>query len=166
MSNVKKMDTKKNRFSSVLAIDPSINNCGIAIFKLGKLTNYKLLHPSAEVDSTDYLAKSKSIFNTIRKIVEIKSIDRIVLEIPTHWGTSGYQARESGSIYKVTFVCGMIYSLDNVVTVTPHMWKGQLPKDVMKRRYILKYPDLDIAGMDHNILDAIGIGHWYTKGKV
>lgn len=150
----------------VLAIDPSINNCGIAVFDGKKLVHHELLHPDDM--GKDHVDKSKSMFAQIVEFRDAYKIQKIVIEIPTHWATAGYLARESGSIYKVTFVAGMICSLSNIVTVTPDGWKCQLPKHVVANRLnrMVQYKELNLIKMDHNIVDAIGIGHWYIFGRV
>lgn len=150
--------------STILSIDPSINQCGWAVFTDNKLRLYGLL--SSELKDADYIEKSRAIFARIKTNAKKYKVDVIVLEVPEHFGVSGYIARESGSIFKLTFLCGMICSLDNVVTTPPRGWKGQLPKEVMRNRYIKEWPQLDIANMDHNTLDAIGIGRWYANKKV
>lgn len=151
--------------TTVLAIDPSINNCGIAVFKDGKLHAWELLHPSKE--TKDYIEKSKSIYMQIKVLSKKYHCDYIVTEICDYFGVSGFHARESGSIFKLMFLIGMLCSLPNVKTIIPRGWKGQLPKDVMRRRFIKDLPNLDIEHMDHNVLDAIGIGRWFIqKGLV
>jgi hypothetical protein len=89
-----------------------------------------------------------------------------VTEVPEHFGTKGYIARETGSVYKLTFVCGMIYGItDNVVGYKPSKWKGQVSKEVTRNRLIRDYPEKDIANLDHNVVDAIGIGCKYIFGR-
>lgn len=173
----------------VIAIDPSINNVGCAVFKMvGKksatLIDKDVLHPSKFVKNGTYLEKARDIVEQIREVIEKlskKGIDydgnndvQLVTEIPQHFGVSGYLARESGAILKLTFIAGMIYNItDNVVSYEPNQWKGQLPKDVVARRLQKLYKDLDIYDMknnkflmDHNIVDACAIGHFYIYGKL
>ena len=162
---------------SCVAIDPSINNCGMAIFLDDVLVAHDLLHPSRETialnqkDSEHYRAKSRDICNQIRRIYEtVKARDPktvLVTEVPEHFGNSGYISRETGSVFKLTFVCGMIYGIaEDVVAYQPSKWKGQLSKEVVRNRLIKDYPNRDIDKLDHNIVDAIGIGHKYIRGAV
>lgn len=151
----------------ILAVDPSINFAGYAIYNGTKLNSYGLLNP--KMDKTfneEYIDKSFSIFSQLKKLYKKEKIDKVILEIPEHFGVSGYMARESGSIFKLTFLCGMICSLKEVITTPPRGWKGQLPKHVMRNRFIKKFPQLDIENINHNVLDAIAIGLWHvTKEK-
>jgi len=162
---------------SCVAIDPSINNCGMAIFLDDVLVAHDLLHPSKEVvamnlkDSEHYRFKSRDICNQIRAIyMKVKERDSktvLVTEVPEHFGNSGYIARETGSVFKLTFVCGMIFGIsEDCIAYQPSKWKGQLSKEVVRNRLIRDYPKRDIETLDHNIVDAIGIGHKYIRGSV
>ena len=51
--------------------------------------------------------------------------------------------------------------------VHPRVWKGQRPKDV-DNRWTLSQLDADelaVAGKNHNVLDAIGLGLWQLKRR-
>lgn len=173
-----------------ISIDPSINNCGYAVFNDKKLVEYDILHPSSR--KLTYLEKSREMIKAIIDICEYTSkYDypwkdvQLITEVPQHFGTGGYLARESGDVYKLTFVCGMIYNITpNVIAYTPNEWKAQLPKCVIRarisrlREYKLplykkeKKKCIDCGqmhlehDMDHNILDAIGIGIRHIHGKI
>jgi len=160
---------------AIMAIDPSINNMGCAIFSKNKkeLLSAALLHPSKDAKS-DYMEKSFSLYTKVRHLVEKNQIETIVLEMPEHWDTAGFMSRESGAIQKLVFIAGMVYSLRfsvNVKTVTPRGWKGQLPKDVTRNRLTKFYSpsfytEDEWKKLDHNIVDAIGLGHWLLYGRV
>lgn len=164
------------KYKYTIAIDPSINDCGLAIFNGKKLIIKSLLKPDSKKDH--YLDKCRSMISQIESIRDNYGNDyQIVTEIPMHFGSSverGNLARESGAIYKLTFLCGMIYNIDNdVIGYEPREWKGQMPKDVVARRLQKEYPKENIFNIkknkfiiDHNIADAIGIGHFYIHGKI
>lgn len=160
----------------LISIDPSINNCGVAVFENKKLKDYFLLKSNR---SNDYLEKCRYMVSNIDKLYGKLCNCQLVIEIPQHFGSSverGFLGRESGSIYKLTFLCGMLYNIDDtVVGYTPNQWKGQLPKDVTARRLQKYYPkhkfiilkDKDVKFIvDHNVLDAIAIGHYYLFKKI
>lgn len=154
------------KYKYILSIDPSINACGMAVHTyMGKLIEYKLLRPSSK--SADHLEKSRDIYNKVKVLLNTYMHTQLIIECPQYWGAAGYLARESGALFKLTFLCGMLFSLsDDVVVVTPNDWKGQLPKHVVNNRLCKIYPNINIANTDHNIVDAIGIGHFYlTKYK-
>lgn len=151
----------KTKHKYILSIDPSINYCGVAVHRRnGDLLVYTLLRPSSKCSS--HLDKSRSIYNQVRVLLDAYPKTQLIIECPQYWGAAGYLARESGALFKLTFVCGMLFSLaDDVIVVTPNDWKGQLPKAVVNNRLRKIYPDVDIAKLDHNIVDAIGIGNFY-----
>jgi len=149
------------KYKYVISIDPSINYCGCAIHNInGELFVHTLLRPSCKSD--DYLKKSKDIYDQVSVLLNTYPNTKLVLEVPQFWGSAGFMARESGAVFKLTFLCGMLFSLsDTTLALTPNDWKGQMPKHVVNNRLRKVYPNLDIAKMDHNIVDALGIGHFY-----
>ena len=153
----------------LIAIDPSINDMGCAIFKNKKLISGELLKPRKLGEkSKDHILKSRALLSAIkerRRLLKSKKVD-IILEIPEYHGVAGYLARESGSIFKLTFLCGMICSMKDVITYTPSGWKGQLSKEVTQNRLAKYYPKKNIKELNHNIVDAIGIGHKHIFGRV
>lgn len=171
-----------------LAIDPSVNNLGFAVFKDKRLEEYGLLNPTKR--TLNYLDKAREMTNSIEEIAgqfdDLRKV-QIVIEVPQIFGgEKAHLARESGDIIKLTFVCGMIYSLNQkTVAYTPTQWKNQLPKCVVRNRMSLhkQYIKLPLFkktkkyctnckkdhlehDMDHNILDAIAIGHFHLFGRV
>ena len=173
----------------VIAIDPSINNVGCAVFEKSskKLLDKIIIHPSKFVKNATYLQKARDICSQIVRVMKSVSkctfdnhVDmtfpdiQLVTEIPQHFGVGGYMSRESGAMLKLTFIAGMIFNItDNVISYEPNQWKGQLPKDVVARRLQKLYPKEKIFDLktkkfiiDHNIADAIGIGHKHLYGKI
>lgn len=161
---------KKNRLMSV---DPSINNLGMALWDLSdtRLLLYKLVHPEIGMRSNEF-DKSRSMLDQLKKWIQTYAINRMIIEVPEHWAVGGFQARETGSMTKLMFVVGFLYSLvyelDEVKLVTPSGWKGQLPKEVVANRLREHYLPLgvDLSKIDANVADAIEIGHFYIHGKV
>ena len=161
---------KKER---LISIDPSINNVGMAIWDLteSKLLMWKLVHPVIGKRDNEF-EKSHSILTQIKQWKQTYGVNRIISEVPEHWAVAGFQARETGSIAKLMFVCGMIYSLrdelEEMRLVVPREWKGQLPKKVVANRLKEDYVpyNIDMTALNENVMDAIGIGHFYIHGGV
>lgn len=172
-----------------IAIDPSINYCGLAVYKKKVLVEYELLRPSKDLRNSHYLMKCRDMIGQIElyyKSYLKKGHVTLVTEIPQHFGAAGYLARESGSVFKLTFICGMIFNIaKDTVAYEPQEWKGQLPKCVVRKRLSTdkQLSKLDLYGtktilcpdcgrkhkehtMDHNILDAIAIGYKHIFGRV
>ena len=173
----------------VIAIDPSINNCGLAVYEGKKLIDYQLLQPTKGLKKSHYLTKCRDMVSQITfyyQTYRSKGLCTLVTEIPQHFGAAGYLARESGSVFKLTFICGMIYNIaPDTIGYEPQEWKGQLPKCVVRARLSqekmfeklplygdekIKCPDCERwhmnHDMDHNILDAIAIGYKHIYGRV
>lgn len=157
----------------LIAVDPSVNNMGVAVFSIDskKLLMWQLLHPSKDCRDNQY-DKSLSLYNKVREWIVRWRVTHMILEVPEYWAVAGFQARETGSIFKLTFVCGVLYSLkakdlQELKVVTPREWKGQLPKEVVENRLRNKYlTDVDLKEINDNVVDAIGIGHFYLHGRV
>lgn len=163
------MIKKKER---LISIDPSINNVGIAVWELpNALMMYRLLHPKVDARNNEY-DKSLSILDQIKDWIKTYAVNRMILEVPAHWAVGGFEARETGSIAKLMLVVGLLYSmkhdLDELKIVKPHEWKGQLPKEVMENRLRDEYTAIgvDLAVLNPNVVDAIGLGHYYIFGSV
>ena len=163
-----------------MSIDPSINNMGMAIWDIPtkKLMLWKLIHPKKDCKNNEYV-KSLSMSDQLREWARVYIVNHVILEVPEHWAVGGFEARETGSIAKLCFVCGLIYGMQyNMETfelVVPRGWKFQIPKEVMANRlqdeYWTKYK-IDMNGtatgkkLDPNVADAIGIGHFKLFGSV
>lgn len=157
--------------SLIIAVDSSINFCGISIFDMRVLkAESKLLHSqllTPKVKSDEWIDKSMNIYEQIRSIcLRSKGYYKLIIETPEYWGAAGYLARESGAVLKLMFLCGQLSTLNNSYIINPSTWKQQLPKEVVRNRLIKLYPKLDIKNMNHNVMDAIGIGHWFIHGKI
>jgi hypothetical protein len=167
---------KKNR---LMSIDPSINNLGMAIWDIEnkKLLLWKLIHPKVDKRKNEY-DKSLSMSDQLREWAKIYNVNHMILEVPDHWSVGGFEARESGSIAKLCFVCGLIYGMqydmEGFEWVLPRGWKGQLPKEVVANRLQDEYVKygIDMNGtitgtkMNENVMDAIAIGHYKLFGSV
>ena len=163
-----------------MSIDPSINNLGVAIWDMGSKTllMHKLVHPKVGHRSSEY-SKSLSMSDQLREWAKTYIVNHMILEVPEHWSVGGFEARETGSIAKLCFVCGLIYGMqydmEEFQLVVPRGWKGQLSKQVTANRlqneYWTKY-QIDLNGtmtgkkLNDNVSDAIGIGHHKIFGSV
>lgn len=154
------MNNSYNFVEEVFAIDPSINRCGwCKMSRDYKILQFGLIKSDSK---SGWFMRAQEVAN---KILEksYKSSDKVLLEIPEHWSNSvGLAARESGSLFKLTFVCGIIYGkLQNVELFSPTKWKGQLSKEIVTKRLIEKFGRRIQHAEDHNVFDAIGIAYSY-----
>ena len=166
---------------TIMAIDPSINYCGVAIFdKKSKELVHAILVSPDKITKRDgeFYDKAHSVFRQVSELREEYGVVAIVCELPDHWSVAGHAARESGSIEKLAFMCGLFYQMRDEVSkfvfTLPRGWKGQLSKEVTKNRIAptycgkkkWQYSTDEWEELNHNICDAIGIGHWAIFGRV
>lgn len=166
---------------TIMSIDPSINYCGVAIHdaKTKELVHHILITPD-KITKRDgeFYDKAHSVFRKVDELREEYAVKAVACELPDHWSVKGFEARESGSITKLSFMCGMFYNMrnhvDKFVFALPREWKGQLSKEVMKNRikpiYCGKakwqFSEDEWEELNHNVCDAIGIGRWAIVGRV
>lgn len=170
---IQRQNIKTVRPHRLMTIDPSINNLGMAIWDIPTqaLLLWKLVHPKPDCRKNEY-EKSVSMCDQLREWAKTYAVTEVLMEVPEHWAVGGFEARETGSIAKLCLVVGLIYSLrdslEELKIVKPHEWKGQLPKEVMENRLRDDYLaiDVDLSQLNANIVDAIGIGHFYIHGSV
>jgi hypothetical protein len=87
----------------------------------------------------------------------------VVIELPMIYPRSPVPPND---IVKLAYTAGLLASrYTNVRTVSPVTWKKSVPKNVMTRRILasLSPEERQIAGNDHNVIDAIGIAKWAHK---
>jgi hypothetical protein len=171
---------KTQEYKVLMSIDSSINNLGMALWDMGSeiLLDHRIIHPLVGERGNEYV-KSQSMLNQIRGLVVENHVTHMMMEVPEYWAVGGFEARETGSIGKLLFVCGMIYSLkdqqvgDTLIEefklVSPRGWKAQLPKEVVANRLQKEYAEkygLDMQKMNNNVMDAIAIGHFRLFGSV
>jgi len=155
----------------IIALDPSINHCGFAIFsKAGGLLKYGTISPSREW--TNWQAKAYSVLEKIKTLEKfyLEKLERVIYEMPEVWNSSakGNYAKNSGALEKLYFICGAIHAAygNKVDFYTAQEWKGQVPKSVTIDRVKSRY---NVASniSDHEA-DAISIAEtWMHKhGRV
>lgn len=157
----------------VLAIDPSINNCGVAITwsQTCSWCYYDLITTAPGDD----LLRSFNIAQNISLWVQDHfpagfrgpggfpkwDFLTVVIEVTEPRGYAEQITRQAG-VYKLITVTSAIFSRFRELgaTVIPYpvrKWKGQVPKHIIRQRLIKIY-NWDIEEIkDDNIVDAIGI---------
>lgn len=156
----------------LLAIDPSVNNIGVALYDttLKKLRT-RLIHPNrtfrgaAESQSMVHL----SIYVLRAILIEFlsgKQIDKLVIEYP-NWqrSTKGLIAMQQGYTLDLAFLAGVLATgfklcAADVYTPTPLQWKGNIPKDATKLRVQKEFGILQISEHEY---DAVGMMQWLKK---
>lgn len=158
----------------LFTIDPGIGRTGWSFWVRGKPKEWGLV-TGKDIETTSWKTKAH--------IVAERTADRawtllgtsgygtkIVCEMPMEMGGGagrGAKALQGGAIRKLTLLVGLVagrlsyrYGRQSIVLVEPLKWKGQVPKEITAKRIHKHYPQTKVED-DHNVLDALGIGHWY-----
>ena len=157
----------KIKNNTILAIDPGTLNCGYCFMTEGmSLVEYGLI----KTKEITWLKNCENVWFRLQELYFERWPKHIIIEYPElHAGMMALAARESGAIFKLSFLCGGMYSMFNetssIEIVKPSTWKGQLPKEVVRKRLYKIYPEIKNKDLDHNIVDAIGIGYYTIKNR-
>lgn len=152
----------------IMSIDPGIHNCGYCFMTENmKLIKYGLIQSKKQEGWVD---KCKNVYFKLYQEYTQYFPKTVFIEYPGyHAGQIAYAARESGAIAKLCFLCGGIHSLlseiATVELILPSKWKGQLKKEMVRKRLYNIYPEIEKENLDHNIIDAIGIGYYTLENK-
>jgi Holliday junction resolvasome RuvABC endonuclease subunit len=156
-----------------MSIDPGLTTTGYAIWKDKKtFITGDVIRPHKQNTS---LEKIRFVHRELMKIYRGHMPNSIVIEIPEHWsGATGFAARESGSVFKLLHLVGYIQGafehngLARVDLFSPREWKGQLSKEMVKKRLMNITPlkKINLDSFRHDLIDAIAIGYVYLGGKL
>lgn len=156
--------------SHVLAVDPGLRATGYAYFRNGSLAKCGL-HRSKLPDRAAAAAEIGREF----ALEFMRPLDVLIIEVP-----QVYQARlmkgDPNDLVSITLVAGALLQLPAALrrVVSPHHWKGNVPKDVTKSRVLFALSiterqllqDLNVPdSLKHNVVDAIGLGQWLLSQK-
>lgn len=146
---------------NILAIDPSVNNVGIAWYSTEeKRLCTKLFHPPKGPTMVSIGIQ------IIKSIQTMKEFDVIIMEYPQYEGSArGDIASKKGYTLDLAFLCGFIggfFDLGSAKTLTPtpREWKGNRPKSATEAE--VKKAFSSFVGSEHEI-DAVGMIFWYLR---
>lgn len=151
-----------------VAIDPGLRGCGVAVFRNGRVKE------AVYVESQERKARGADCFVAMADEVYRWRWERCakgytIVELPQVY-TSKHQKGDQDDILQLAGVVGAICQCNggDVQTVRPREWKGTVAKEVMATRIVSRLDEAEraaivrkSAALDHNIIDAIGIGLWY-----
>lgn len=159
--------------SYLVAIDPGVKKCAIAVFGEGYLTNaFYVTTKQTHVAE----GANEMVNKMLARVGHLLNI-RVVVERPKIYPTSHVDPND---INDLSFVAGTFYGLRrNSTAYLPAEWKGQVPKPVHHKRlseYFEAHGTVDEMGVwtninklkkDHDLRDAVGLGlfHLGIVGK-
>lgn len=153
----------------IIAIDPGIRGTGIAVFSAGELypTRTRLLLPNFDKPWVDRMVE---ICTELEDIIHQHKIKIAMIEQPTFMRSKhGLATAANGSLVKLAMLAGALLWVCAGVgvdcdTVLPVVWKGKRPKEDTQKTIYKLLPDM-APHLNHNVMDAIGIGLYY-KGAM
>lgn len=160
---------------TLMAIDPGLNSMGWAFWETTTVVSIRnRVRPPDAVGLNHAPQKYDLVRRALHQAValhhvvldhgiEIDSV-HFVSEYPAWHGDQVRKGWASGDMQKVcllvgTFV-GYLHQAKSFTLVTPNEWKGQMPKDVVKRRLIKRFGPGTTQDWERDVWDAVGIGLW------
>jgi Holliday junction resolvasome RuvABC endonuclease subunit len=161
----------------ILAIDPGLHSCGVAIFD----TNTSLVWAGLVKNSVDAHPENPTfhqmLWNGMVDAVDAKlralryKPDRMAIELPQVYIAS----RSKGDPADLIMLTGVVGSLVHWFSgmsflYKPYSWKGNVPKAIMSERILKRLNDDEQRRIEkapkslwHNTIDAVGIGLHHLK---
>lgn len=145
----------------VVAVDPGLNHCGLAIFKDRLIEHACLVKNPGD--------SYRSMVDAVRDVCRpFGDSYQLAIEMPQVYVASRSKGDPNDLIALAGLVGAFVYCfLDHgkVSTYKPAQWKGQVPKDVMTARLQKRLYEQEISAiqlpaksLQHNVWDAVGIG--------
>lgn len=160
----------------LMAIDPSLRATGWALFVDGELK-------TGGIVKTDPNEDAAKVAHVVAKHLSLELDScHAVIEKPQI-----YQGRKSkgnpNDLVGVALIAGACAAwAKTTVFITPHDWKGTIPKDILPRYIIHKRNEKELSpeactvyrkclaswaqGIRHNFVDAVGIGLYAIRQKL
>lgn len=146
-----------------LTVDPGIIGTGYAVWARDwSLISWGQIQPRKDRTLEQ---RSSLILSTLKMLIMKYTAMELYIEYPAVFsGKLGIAIAKRGDIVKLAFVtgiiCGISWKRFNLVPV--NKWKGQLPKEVVKKRINKIFPNYVLK--DHEY-DAVGLG-LYLRGDL
>lgn len=140
---------KAGTWKRVLCIDPGVKNLGYAFWpeiKRGSKARTRAPSTSGLVTAPSFPAWEDAVHESqaswLVSFIQVHQVEHVVIEFAEMWGNSArsLQAAKKGDLFRLAYLVGALgeaaYALCDrkPVIVRPTVWKGDMPKDVMKRR--------------------------------
>ena len=164
----------------MITIDPGIGGTSLVFWKEGKVRRVKTLISSRKKDRKTWKKRVHFLFSIFEKELEkIKNedkIEKIVMEMPytAFSGRKTIVANEKQTVVKLALLSGGLWSIclkytENFQWIKVQEWKGQLNKEITKKRVIEKLNGKELIHeemVNHPLIlpltehdyDALGIG--------
>lgn len=156
----------------LLAVDPGLRGCGVGLFN--ELTKSLVRADYVKGSATAANAKAwrkmaEEVWQWTNVYVPTSAV-RVVIELPQVYQRQNMSKRKKGTdpndlIQLAAVVGGVSLKFEDVTTVLPAAWKGQVPKEVMWGRALKRLSATEVAivppmteSLAHNMRDGIMLG--------
>lgn len=149
-----------------VAIDPGLRGCGVAVFD-----HRNELKWATYVANTERTSKGPTAWHAMGYEVQkrVSEHDQAYFEVPRIY--PGMPKTDPNDLIDLAGVLGAItgYLVSAPTWCYPADWKGQVPKAMMTKRILKHLGEIEIqriasvGALDHNTIDAIGIGLFNLK---
>lgn len=157
----------------ILAIDPGIRGCGVAVFQESGLL-IRAGYLANDTDSDDIVKRCYDMaFVVVRCVRESEHVDTLVVEWPQVYVASKSKGDNNDllPLAGVDVAVAMILRPQHIKSYKPHEWKGNAPKEVIAARAIERLSEDEkllikpcAKSLMHNTYDAIAIGlHYFGR---
>lgn len=152
-----------------LSVDPGLNGTGWALWSGGRLKKTGTIRVR---DARHWSVRANDIVSELSSVKVTHLVSRIDCEFPAFFDSAmGHAVAKRGDLLKLTYLVGLIAGRcapTPTVLIPVGIWKGQLPKEVIKRRAeraLQGNKPRSVRGKTEHEWDAIGIG-LFTLGKL
>lgn len=155
-----------NKPKYLISMDPGLRDCWLGFFKDGLLTHtYRVRSPEKKARGPEAWLAMGQAMSELNPFPYI----HLVTEIPQVY-TFGKQKGDQDDITNLSGIVGAVTMALNPKSVShyyPREWKGQLPKEPCNQMVLDRLGEEEkkavgnYGALQHNILDAIGIGLKY-----
>lgn len=159
----------------VLAVDPGIRGCGVALFRAGLLAEAAYVKNSYKSGNraTEAASMAKDVVDWLGDTID--ELDELAVEWPQIYVSQlrAGKGKKKADPNDLLALCGIDAALAALFKVStksyqPHEWKGGVDKDPHHLRIegrlqpselrVASEAREDAGSLEHNVMDAIGIG--------
>jgi Holliday junction resolvasome RuvABC endonuclease subunit len=151
-----------NKKSPYMAVDPGLNGTGWVVFKNTKDPMFLANGVINFRNDEEWDVRVLSFVHVLATLAEDWNVSKVYCEYPAYFDSAaGQMVAKKGDLLKLTFLVGCIAGFLHptpVVLVPVHVWKGQLPKEIVKQRIVKILGSKKCKSLKSHDYDATGIG--------
>ncbi len=153
----------------LLAIDPGVRGCGVALFRDSELSQAVYVAGHGEAQRAEgWIAMA----DAVREFIGERIVAQLVLELPQVYRAVRSKGDPNDLTELAAVVGALAASFRNAQqkVFLPAEWKGQVPKAIMHERALERLSPEEFGRIScrkksllHNVLDALALGLRFLK---